>query len=115
MKRLLSAVGTLCALTFLAGPAAALDYTGNGYELGAIRPGGDRPCTLFQLAGVAQADASIAPGSPWFTVEATTPGYKEMVATLLLAKATGRRIQVHTTGGLSSTCSHVLVSVVLLL
>lgn len=107
------------ALMMISVSASALSYVqdGNtsGYEVGIIRPGGDRPCTLFTLVDVSQSDASLVPGSPWFVIEDTSPEYNQMIATLLTAKATGRRIQVQTTGTVSSSCWHPKVSVILML
>lgn len=106
----------LLALLFTGNNAFALDYlnNGNGYQVGTIRPGGDRPCTLFTLVGVSVVDASIAPGSPWFVIEHTAPEYNQMVATLLAAKATGKPIQVQTTGAVSSAClGHPTVTAIL--
>jgi hypothetical protein len=107
----------LLAVAFAAAASAAVSATswtqGNGYQIINIRPGGDRPCTLFQLSGIAQADPSV-PGSAWFAIPPGTPGYKEMVATLLTAKATGRGIHVVTTGGYAPECGHPSVAVLLL-
>ena len=99
------------AITLLVSSSWAVSY--NGYQVDVVRPGGDRPCTLFTLAGVSQADP-VLPGSNWFTIPPTTPGYKEMVATLLLAKATGRNVDVATTGTVPSECGHPGVSVLVL-
>lgn len=103
-------LGTLTTTT----ASYAVDYYGNGYQVGVVRPGGDRACMLFQLVGVTQADASLVPGSPWFSIPDTAPDYKEMVATLLLAKATDRPIYVTTSGAIPSACGHPGVSTILL-
>ena len=79
----------------------AVDW--NGYAVNVVRPGGDRPCTLFQLVGVTQADP-LVPGSPWFSVPNTTPEYKEMIATLLAAKFSGSTLNISTSGTVASAC-----------
>jgi hypothetical protein len=111
----LRCVALSMALAAVASSAlAATSWTqGDGYQVINLRPGGDRPCTLFQLSGVAQADPSV-PTSPWFAIPPGTPGYKEMVATLLTAKATGRGIYVVTTGGYAPECGHPSVAFLLL-
>ena len=102
----------VAAIVLAANAAHATNY--NGYQVDIVRPGGDRPCTLFMLVGVTQADP-VAPGSPWFSIPATgTPGYKEMVATLLAAKMGARNIDVVTTGAVPADCGHPGVSVILL-
>lgn len=99
------------AVSITAVPAFAVDW--NGYQVSVVRPGGDRPCTLFQLVGVAQADP-IVPWSPWFAIPNTAPEYNAMVATLLLAKASGALVTVTTTGNAQASCGHPGVSVLLL-
>jgi hypothetical protein len=54
------------------------------------------------------------PGSAWFSIPDSTPGYKEMVATLLLAKASGKTIRVSTAGVVAASCGHPQVSTLLL-
>jgi hypothetical protein len=105
-------LGGLVALAASIACMSIYALTYDNHAVGAVRPGGDRPCTLFQLVGVAQADP-VAPNSPWFALESTAPGYKEMVATLLAAKAAGRNIQVLTAGTVSATCGHPTVAVIL--
>ena len=85
----------------------------NNVQVDMVRPGGDRPCTLFTLVGVSQSDP-VVPGSNWFAIPQTAPAYKEMVATLLLAKATGRLVDVATTGLVPSECSQPGVGVLAL-
>lgn len=77
----------------------------NGYQIDIVRPGGDRPCTLFTLVGVNQADP-VLPTSNWFSIPSSAPGYKEMIAALLLAKAAGRSVDVATSGAVSTECGH---------
>jgi hypothetical protein len=95
----------------VSGPSQATWYGGAGYRVTNIRPGGDRPCTLFMLDGVTTADP-VTSGA-WFVLETTMPGYKESVATLMAAKALGQNIQVMTTGTVSSACGYAVVSVIL--
>lgn len=100
--------------------AFAKDYLNDGgasgYQVGMVRPGGDRPCTLFTLVHVSEADAQAAPGTPWFVIDHNAPEYNQMVATLLAAKVSGRGIQVSTTGGVTNACGgHPTVSFLLML
>lgn len=66
-----------------------------------------RDCTFFQLSGVSEADP-VAPGGTWFAVPKTHSGYKEIVATLLLARAAGRRLNHVSTSG-AIACGHAEV------
>ena len=111
--RLRPTVVALLLFSLLLGLGSARATNYNGYQIDLIRPGGDRPCTLFQLVGVAQADP-VLPGSPWFSIPPTTQGYKEMVATLLSAKLGARNIDVITTGAVPDACGHPGVSVILM-
>jgi len=45
----------------------------------------ERPCTFFILNGMS---------GEWFGVNQVSPGYKEMVAMLLMAQASGRTVTV---------------------
>jgi len=67
-----------------------------------------RPCTFFQLKGVTQA--SPARVSPWFAVNRSALGYKEMVSMLLMAFSSGRSVMVTTTGALDDACGEAQVS-----
>ena len=89
------------ALLSLSFNTIAVTYS--SYTINWVRPGADRPCTLFQLNGVSQADP-VSPGNPWFAIPNTAPEYKEMIAALLLAKAADRPVIVITTGTYSTTC-----------
>jgi hypothetical protein len=67
-----------------------------------------RECAFFRLIGVSEADPAT-PGVPWFAVPKTHPGYREIVAILLQARATGAPLQhVATTGAV--VCGHAEVS-----
>jgi len=104
------------ASTLIAASATAKDFTGAGYQVDVIRPGGDRPCTLFTLVGVPTVDANSGTTSPWFVIEHNTPEYNQVIATLLTAKAMGRPIQVVTMGSLSTDCGqHNMVWVLTML
>ena len=103
----------LSSIALAFAPCLSWAVTHSGYQVDSVRPGGDRPCTLFTLVGVSQSDP-VAPGSSWFSIPQTTTGYKEMVATLLVAKAAGRTVDVITTGAVPAECGHPGVSVILL-
>lgn len=100
----------ICAFAAVS-PSWAVNY--NGYQIDLVRAGGDRPCTLFTLTGVTQSDPALLPGSIWFSIPASTPGYKEMVASLLMAKAGGRNIDVVSSGTVPPDCGHPGVAVIL--
>lgn len=103
------ALAALLLTLSLVTAVSAKDWVGN-YRVGLIRPGGDRPCFLFLLQGVAQSDPVL--NSPWFVIESTAPLYKDMVATVMMAKAMDRPLYVSTSGGISSACGHPTVSLV---
>lgn len=107
----LSTLALFLAMT--SGVAAYGATNHNGVLVDMVRPGGDRQCTLFSLVGVGQSDP-IVPGSIWFSIPETAPAYKEMVATLLLAKATSKPVDVSTTGAVPSACGHPGVAVLVL-
>lgn len=83
--------------------AQAVDYTGNGYQVGMIRSPDGRPCTFFTLNGVSVADP-ILPNSPWFVIPQSAVGYKEMLALLVSAKLTAKPLFVSTTGSVNTAC-----------
>ena len=66
------------------------------------------PCTFFQLNGVDRA--SNASASNWFAVPQSSKGYKDMIAMLLTAFATGKSITVETTGSLQPICGEAEVT-----
>ncbi|WP_035056211.1 hypothetical protein [Andreprevotia chitinilytica] len=112
---LCSALSVLSTFVIATQSIAAINYYDNGYQIGVVRPGGDRPCMLFQLVGVSQSDPTVAPGSPWFSIPQTAPGYKDMVATILMAKATSKPIFVQTSGQSPAECGHTGVATIQLL
>lgn len=117
MQRLLSRprrfANSLLATIALLGPIPAVAVTYNSQQVDMVRPGGDRPCMLFTLVGVAQSDPALG-GSVWFAIPQSTPGYKDIVAALLLAKGVGRGVDVITTGTIPPECGHPGVSVIVL-
>ncbi len=93
------------ALTAVAAVAFALPLTAwpRWHENKSVRSIGSpdsRQCIFFQLTGVSEADP-VNPNNPWFAVAKTHGGYKEIVAMLMMAKATGIPISVGTTGALA--------------
>jgi hypothetical protein len=88
--------------------ALAVEYSDK--KISVLRPGGDRRCVLFQLAGINQADPAYA--SPWFSVPFTAVGYNEMYALLLASKLIDKPIGVTTTGSVESECGHMGVAVI---
>lgn len=95
----------------VADQALALDHP--AANVAVVRPGGDRPCTLLTLVGIDQADPAY-PGSAWFSFPDSAPGYKEMVATLLVAKASNRLVRVTTSGSVPAACGHPGITTLLL-
>jgi len=82
---------------------AAATHTGN---IAIVHNPDSRPCLFFQVSGVNEADP-IVPGNPWFSVPQTHTGYKEIVATLLVARINGQSITVGTNGDV--VCGHAAV------
>ena len=106
---LLAKLASAAALTFAAPMAQAVDW--NGYQVNIIRSPDGRPCTFFQLVGVAQADP-VKPNDPWFVIRQAHPGYKEMLAILMSAKLTSRNVIVSTAGSVPAECGEVEAYVV---
>jgi hypothetical protein len=78
-------------------------------KIGTIRSPDGRPCILFQLIGVSQADPAI-PEVPWFAIRQNNPGYKEMLSMIMSAKLTDKLVSVSTSGSIA--CDHADVSVI---
>jgi len=97
---------SLAATVFSPLPAFAIEH---GNKTVSIFHSPDaRGCAFFILNGVNQSDP-ITPNSPWFAVSKDHVGFKEIVATLLMARATGVPLQhVATTGAM--VCGHAEVS-----
>lgn len=72
-----------------------------------IHSGDSRACFFFQLNGVSEADP-VVPGDYWFAIPQSNAGYKDAVAILMLARATGMPLaHVKTTGGLACGLAEV--------
>lgn len=72
-----------------------------------LHSGDTRDCFFFQLTGVSEADPAI-PGEAWFAIPQSNAGYKDAVAILMLARATGAPlVHVKTTGGLACGLAEV--------
>lgn len=72
-----------------------------------IHSGDTRQCFFFQLTGVSEADP-VVPGDYWFAIPQSNAGYKDAVAILMLARATGMPLaHVKTTGGLACGLAEV--------
>ena len=78
-----------------------------GRSVSYLSGGDSRPCAFFTLEGVAQADPA-QPNVGWFVLPKTHPQFKETYALLLVAKVTGRTVNV-TTSGLIDACGHAQV------
>jgi hypothetical protein len=68
-------------------------------------PDASRDCLFFTLQGVNTAEPAVLPDNPWFAVPRTHPGFKEIYAAILMARATGALLNVQTTGQAAATCS----------
>lgn len=102
MYRSLACIAFLCPV--LAWPAAAHQNR----TVAIVHSPDSRECTFFRLTDVTEADPVSYAGNPWFAVPKTHTGYKEIVATLLLARATGMPLaHVVTTSALA--CGHAEV------
>lgn len=91
----------------LLSPAAATAAVHINKEVAVVHSPDTRECVFFQLSGVTEADPST-PGVPWFAVPKTHVGYKEVFATLMLARATGRPLNHVATSG-AVACGHAAV------
>lgn len=98
-------MGLAWFLAFM-GPTQAAVHSGKA--LAVIHSPDDRPCVFFRLTGVAEADP-VAPGIEWFALPKTHPGYKEILALLLTARATGQPLGHVTTTGTLTCGTHVSV------
>lgn len=63
-------------------------------------------CVYFSLVGVPVADP-LVPGLPWIAVPRSHLGFKEIVAFLTTAKATGQRVTVRTSNQVA--CGYIAV------
>jgi hypothetical protein len=110
MKKKIAIISALALCTLAAPrPASADDVPAYpGAPVVQIQSPDGRPCTLFRLKDVNQA--SSARVSPWFAVNQSTVGYKEMVSILLMAFASGKSVTVGITGGLDGQCGEAQVT-----
>ncbi|MCG8506344.1 MAG: hypothetical protein MI755_17200 [Sphingomonadales bacterium] len=65
-----------------------------------------RLCSFFQLEGVSEADPAV-PGNAWSALPQDHPGYDELVAMIISAKAGGRKIDVFTDGNIACDIARV--------
>jgi hypothetical protein len=100
-------VGVALLAAYLA-PTIALSATHTNKTVSVVHSPDSRECIFFQLDGVAEADPASA-ANPWFAVPKTHNGYKEIVAALLLVRATGAPVQQVTTSG-ALACGHPAVA-----
>lgn len=84
--------------------SAAAHYKKNPYQLHAPD---ERPCTLFVLHGVSEADPAV-PGSPWFALPNSHQGQKEIFSILLSALLSGKTVNVRTSGGTACGAAEVI-------
>jgi hypothetical protein len=69
-------------------------------------------CFFFTLDGVPVADPAAKPNDPWFAMDSTSSGAKQILATLLAARASGAPVSVWTTGGL--VCGYAAVATLIM-
>jgi len=98
----------LALLAAYLAPAIAWSAVHLNKTVAVVHSPDSRECIFFQLDGVAEADP-ITPANPWFAVPKTHNGYKEIVAALLMLRATGAPLQQVTTGG-ALACGYPAVS-----
>src|SRR5688572_24218299 len=91
----LLAVALLTSISFATSIQAAIHYDRIVEEV--FNPD-TRPCIFFRLSGVPEADPAT-PGQSWFAVPKSHSGYKEIVATLMIARSTQAPIHSVTTTG----------------
>lgn len=96
MKKIVATVLAFAALmTGTASTAAVQTYSAK--RVFEMHVETTRPCVLFRLDGVTDADPAN-PGSPWFAVLRTHSAYNELFAMLLSAKVSNRNISIYTDG-----------------
>lgn len=97
----------LLAAGLVAASGASVEAAQSTGQLSQFAPSNTQPCAIFSLKDIAQADP-ILPGNPYFSVSRTTPGYPELIATLLTAAVGGQYLYVVTSG--TVTCGFADVS-----
>ncbi len=105
IKNCLTAAGAL-ALLAQGGPALALDHTAKLVR--ELHADADRPCVMFRLEGVSQADPAVS-SAEWFTLPKSHPSYNEQLAFLLTATATKMPLNIRTSGG--TACGFASVNI----
>lgn len=105
MKKILLSIPVLMAGLLVSPFATAAAHYNK--EVAVLQSPDTRECVFFKLTGVTEADP-IAPGISWFAVPKTHVGYKEIVATLMLARAAGKPLTVVETSG-ALACGHAAV------
>src|SRR5262245_13358952 len=80
----------------LSQPASAALHSNK--QVGQIFQSAGDPCFYFQLVGVTQADPTVST-SPYFAVYRADQAGKDMLATLLAAKASGATVTIDTQPG----------------
>lgn len=98
-KTLIALAATL-AMTVPAN--AATTYIGK--KVFDLHEDASRPCAIFRLEGVTQADPTTTSGAPWFAIPRTHPGFTDLFAILLTAKAANLPVTIITDGTVTSDC-----------
>ncbi len=100
---------TACSLALIAHGSSAAAWVDHVSKVPLeLQSDADRPCVLFRLEGVAQADPSVS-SEAWFALPKTHPSYSELFAILLTAKAGKLPLSVRTTGG--TACGFASVNI----
>jgi len=105
MTRLFSGILiVVSSILAVAGDAAATTHS--NHAVARIEPPDPvRDCLFFTLDGVTTSEPAVAQNNPWFAVPRSHPGFREIYAAVLLARATGALLTVITTGQAESTCA----------
>lgn len=98
-------VKVLLSIAAIIGAVPAFAYVDHvGKRVIGLQSDADRPCVIFSLEGVPQADPS-KPGVQYFALSKTHPSYNEVFAFLLTAKAANLPVTIRTTGTTLTSCS----------
>lgn len=90
---------SVCSLTLVSAVMAA-----TGKPENVLGPDSTRPCGFFTLQGVPILDPQ---SGPWAAIPKSHLGYKEIMATLLVASAAQRNVEVRLTGRQIPECSNL--------
>ncbi len=71
-----------------------------------VGPDAQRDCMFFTLSGVNVADSNVNATTPWFAIPRSQLGFGELIAMLMLARATGALVTVNTTGQAVASCNY---------